>query len=69
MAQAWGGGSPSLPRADEGAGQGRGPLGIPTPALPSKEPPGSRYRVEVLFLVEGMGEADERIQGPKPKCL
>lgn len=61
------GGVPASPGLVKG--QGRGPLGVPTPASPSKEAVGSRYSVGVLLLVEGMGEGDKNIQGPKPKCL
>lgn len=60
------GGVPASPGLVKG--QGRGPLGVPTPASPSKEPVGSRYRVGVLLLVEGMGEGDKSIQGPKPSA-
>lgn len=62
------GGVPASPGLVKG--QGRGPLGVPTPASHSKEPAGSRYGGgDGLLLVAGTGEGDKSIQGPESKFL
>lgn len=60
------GGVPASPGLVKG--QGRGPLGVPTPASHSKELAGSRYG-GVLLLVTGPGEGDKSSLGPESKCL